>query len=348
MGGEGRSSGNSVFIGKRGRNFRSGLELTGLRPQDVKGGKMALTTEVADGIYEIQPEGSGLHRFPLCTVYLIIDEKMALVEAGCAIQAPEIIHAIESLIDDVNRISYIILTHSHPDHVGGIGYLAQRMTDVQFIAYPGVGKLLSDQSVLAKIMAGFKRTFGEDALDRFGVMLPVAEERFISLQDGQSIPLGKRELIAIHTPGHDPYHLCFYDSRSKGIFSGDLLGAYFAEIESVIPPQTVGTDFSLLLKSLDKLRERNPTKLYFSHGSTVGDVEKHIQSTERDIENCQNIVHKGLLAGDDKEKIAERLIEAYPRLSDMARSQMSDPIYMQRALRWVDSYSWSLKRMNLL
>ncbi len=309
---------------------------------------MVLTSEVADRIYEIRPEGNGFDRFPLCTVYLIVDDKIALVEAGCAIQAPEIIEAIERLVDEANKLSYVILTHSHPDHVGGIGYMAQRMPDVQFIAYPGVDKLLSDQSVLAKMMAGFKRTFGEDALERFGVMLPVAEERFFSIQDGQSIQLGRRELKAIHTPGHDPYHLCFFDTGSKGIFCGDLLGGYLEEIDSVIPPQIVGTDFSTVLKSLVKLRENNSKKLFFSHGCTVGNVEEHIQTSEKDIKNCQNIVHKGLLAGEGREKMAERLIEAYPRLSDLAKSQKSDPKYIQRALRWVDSYTWYLKKVNML
>jgi glyoxylase-like metal-dependent hydrolase (beta-lactamase superfamily II) len=202
--------------------------------------------------------------------------------------------------------------------------------------------------VLAKIMTGFKRTFGEDALDRFGVMLPVAQERFLSIQDGQSIPLGKRELRAIHTPGHDPYHLCFYDAISKGLFCGDVMGGYIAEIDLVIPPLFAGTDFSLVLKSLEKLREINPAKLFFSHGCTIGDVEKNIQATEDNIRNGQNIVHKALLAGEDREKIAYRLIDTYPKFSDLVKSQMSNPKYIQRALRWVDAYSWYLKKMKMI
>ncbi len=304
---------------------------------------MALITEVADRIYEIQPEGNTLDRFPLCTVYLIVDDKLALVEAGCAIQTPEIIEAIEKLIDDPNKLSYIILTHSHPDHVGGVHHLAQRLPNVQFIAYPGVGRLLSDQSVIAKMMHGFKRSFGENAEERFGVMGPVAEERFLSIEDGQSIRLGKKELRAIHTPGHDPYHLCFYDPMSKGLFCGDVIGGYYAEIDLVFPPLFAGTDFSLVLKSLEKLREINAAKLFFSHGCAIGDVKKHIQSSENNIKNGQNIVHKALLAGEGREKIAYRLIDSYPQLSELVKSQMS-----QRALRWVDAYSWYLKKKNMI
>jgi glyoxylase-like metal-dependent hydrolase (beta-lactamase superfamily II) len=309
---------------------------------------MALTTEVGDRIYEIQPEGEGLDRFPLCTVYLIVDDKLALMEGGCGIQTPEIIEAIEKLVGDVNRLSYVILTHTHPDHVGGVGHLAQRLTNAQFIVYPGVGKLLSDPSVIAKMMYGFKKLFGENAEEKFGVMLPTSEERFLSIQDGQSIPLGKRELRAIHTPGHDPYHLCFYDTMSKGLFCGDAIGGYFAEIDLVIPPLIPGTDFFLTLKSLEKLREINSSKLFFSHGCTIGDVEKHIQSTENNIKNGQNIVYKALLAREDKERIADRLIDAYPKYAELVRSQRSNPNYIQYVFMWVDAYSMYLKKMNMI
>jgi glyoxylase-like metal-dependent hydrolase (beta-lactamase superfamily II) len=309
---------------------------------------MALTTEVADQIYEIQPEGNTLDRFPLCTVYLIVDDKLALVEAGCAIQTPEIIEAIEVLVDDVNKLSYVLLTHPHPDHVGGVGHLAQRLPNVQFIAYPGVGKLLSDPSVIAKMMSGFKRSFGENAEERFGVMLPVEEERFLSIENGQSIALGNRELRAMHTPGHDPYHLCFYDTRSKGLFCGDVMGGYVAEIDSVFPPLFPGTDFLLVLKSMEKIREINPAKLFFSHGCTIGDAEKNIKTTKENIKKGQDIAQKGLLAREDREKIAYRLIDAYPKFSELVKSQMSNPNHIQRGLRWVDAYSWYLKKMNMI
>ena len=47
---------------------------------------MAVITEVADKIYEIKPEGKNLDHFPLSTVYLVVDDKMALIEAGCTVQ----------------------------------------------------------------------------------------------------------------------------------------------------------------------------------------------------------------------------------------------------------------------
>ena len=47
---------------------------------------MALISEVAEKIYEIKPEGKELENFPLCTVYLVVDDHIALVEVGCSVQ----------------------------------------------------------------------------------------------------------------------------------------------------------------------------------------------------------------------------------------------------------------------
>jgi glyoxylase-like metal-dependent hydrolase (beta-lactamase superfamily II) len=94
---------------------------------------MALIKEVADKIYEIKPEGKGLDRFPLCTVYLVVDDKTALIEAGCPVQAPEILEAVEKLGYDAKELSYIIPTHVHGDHVGGAGLLAERMPQAHVV-----------------------------------------------------------------------------------------------------------------------------------------------------------------------------------------------------------------------
>ena len=52
-----------------------------------------LISEAAENIYEIQPEGNELDRFPLCTVYFVVDEKTALVETGSSAQIPDILKA---------------------------------------------------------------------------------------------------------------------------------------------------------------------------------------------------------------------------------------------------------------
>ncbi len=62
---------------------------------------MALISEVAEKIYEIKPEGQGHEIFPLCTVYLIVDDKTALVEVGSSVQIPDILDALGRLGYDI-------------------------------------------------------------------------------------------------------------------------------------------------------------------------------------------------------------------------------------------------------
>ena len=107
-------------------------------------------------------------------------------------------------------------------------------------------------------MQGFKKIYGEDAKERFGEMVPVAEERFLIVEDGDSIPLGHRELQVIHTPGHDPNHLAFLDTKSKGVFCGDALGAYFSEIKALFTCPVPGSDPFLFLQSIEKLKKLKP------------------------------------------------------------------------------------------
>ena len=211
---------------------------------------MALISEVADGIYEIKPEGTSLAHFPRCTIYLVVDDKIALVETGCAVQNPDITEAIQKLGYDLKDLSYILLTHVHPDHTGGAGLLARQAQRARVAVHPRTGKLLADVSAVDRLMQGWKQVFGADAEERFGAMLPIAEERFEPVEGQDFIILGERKLKVIHTPGHNPYHLCFLDSKTGGLFCGDALGGYFSEVEVLTISCSPGADLVLTVQSI--------------------------------------------------------------------------------------------------
>jgi glyoxylase-like metal-dependent hydrolase (beta-lactamase superfamily II) len=307
---------------------------------------MALITEVGDKIYEIKPEGKGLDRFPLSTAYLVVDDKTALIEAGCPVQAPEILEAVEKLGYDAKELSYIIPTHVHGDHAGGAGVLAQQMPQAYVVAQPNAAKLLADPSMTDRLMKGFKHIFGDDAEERFGVMRPIPQEKFVLVEDGESIPLGGRELKVIHTPGHDPYHLCFVDNKSKGVFCGDALGGYFSEIEVIMTSAVPGSDPFLSLQSIEKLQELKPELLFFSHGSATRDADKIIQSSLDAARQCLDAALEALKAGEDQKEVARRLIEIMARGSALARSDLSDWPYLIPVT--VEGYRQYFKKNNMI
>src|SRR5699024_2666167 len=44
-----------------------------------------------------------------------------------------------------------------------------------------------------------------------------------TLNDGDVIDLGSRQLVIYHTPGHSPGHICIFDETNGYLFTGDLL-----------------------------------------------------------------------------------------------------------------------------
>jgi len=307
---------------------------------------MALISEVADKIYQIKPEGTSLAHFPRCTVYLVVDDKIALVETGCAVQNPDIAEAIQKLGYDLKDLSYILLTHVHPDHTGGAGLLARQAQRARVATHPRTAKLLADPSAVARLMQGSKQMFGADAEERFGPMLPIAEERFEPVEGQDFIPLGERELKVIHTPGHDPYHLCFLDSKTGGLFCGDALGAYFSEVEIIAPSSAPGADPILTVQSIEELRPLNPALLLFSHGGATRTVDKILQEAADNARTNAEMALKALQKGETPEEIARKLIEVLAGGSPSKREYLSGlPYWIPLG---VEGYRQYYKRKNLI
>ena len=305
---------------------------------------MALISEVADKIYEIKPEGEGPDNFPLCTVYLVVDDKTALVEVGSSVQIPDILDAVSRLGYDIKELSYIIPTHVHSDHAGGAGQLAQLLPRARLVAHPRAARLLADQSIINRMLQSRKAVFGDDADERFGGMRAIAEERFVLVEDGAGIDLGERQLTAIHTPGHDPNHLCFMDSKTRGLFCGDALGGYFAESKSRMPACVPGSDPVAIVQSIDKLLQINPALLFFSHGGTTADASRIIQVALSDEDQFADTALKGMQAGEDQAKIARRLAEILAKESVMtAEDILAFPYFTTLT---IEGYRQSFKRNN--
>ncbi|HYG68927.1 MAG TPA: MBL fold metallo-hydrolase, partial [Anaeromyxobacteraceae bacterium] len=107
------------------------------------------------------------------------------------------------------RITRIVCTHGHIDHVSGVAE-AKAALRVPFHVHP------LDRGWLDALPAQAEM-FGFDAAE-----VPAPDG---ALEDGQTFALGEEEVRVIHTPGHTRGGCCLFFPRSKALLTGDTLFA---------------------------------------------------------------------------------------------------------------------------
>ncbi len=115
---------------------------------------------------------------------------------------------IEEMLNtlDVN-LKYIVLTHWHGDHIGGIPYLKEKYNPKILIHRDDEEGLRNPEISLTDYIGMENIIIDEDS----------------RLDDGDLIHLGNLEFKIIHTPGHTAGGISIYCEEQKLIFTGDTM-----------------------------------------------------------------------------------------------------------------------------
>jgi glyoxylase-like metal-dependent hydrolase (beta-lactamase superfamily II) len=192
-----------------------------------------------------------------------------LVETGAATSSGRIIKAAEMIGISPREVRYIAVTHVHLDHAGGLGVIARHFKDAEIWVHPRGKRHLVDPS---RLIEGSLFAYGKKKMQEFGEVLPVPEERLLAAEEGKVIRLRGRLLEVWETPGHARHHVCYYDHRTKGLFSGDAAGMYVPRLSGlfgvpVTRPVSPSPDFNggQALNDLYRIALSEAEKIYFTH-----------------------------------------------------------------------------------
>ena len=127
-------------------------------------------------------------------------QKVALIDTV----DPSMTHVLMAFLEDVPAIDYVIANHAEQDHSGSIPQVLARYPNAKVVTTPK----------------------GKDMLE---ALLLVPEDRFVTVNDGETLSLGDKTLEFIHAPWvHWPETMLTYLREDKILFPCDLFGSHLA------------------------------------------------------------------------------------------------------------------------
>ena len=204
------------------------------------------------------------------TGYLIRDEKTVIIETGTAPSNSKIHGLLKELEIDPQEIDAIFVTHIHLDHSGGAGLLMQQCPNATLYVHGrGIKHLVHPE----RLVESAKFVYGKDYKALFDPVYPVDENRIVVIGEGEDFQIGKNRFLNVYdAPGHALHHSFFFDTASKGIFSGDSAGLYYQNLfyhqgVELCLPATTPTQFDpkAMNQTLSKMMDLDPKCIYFTH-----------------------------------------------------------------------------------
>lgn len=193
----------------------------------------------------------------------------------------EHLDAVLTALDPGERITRVLITHTHTDHTAAVPALVERTGATTYGFGPHgpvpetdpMEQVRFDEHFTEEERAEFQQQWDEtpDELRREG-----PDTAFVP-----DVPVGHGDLIegdgwtieVVHTPGHTSNHVCFALREEAVLFTGDHVMGWATSVIS--PPDGDLFDY---LASLRLLLERDDRVYWPTHGPAIEDPEPYIRS----------------------------------------------------------------------
>ena len=248
------------------------------------------------------------------TIMITTSEGVVLFDTGLVIQSANQLQILKDTVSDAD-VRYIILSHSHADHIGGTRFWMDEGTDI--IAHQNFEEEQRYLSELQPYQYDRNRTLfpwmpaWEDrpdiALMRYGGIVPT-----ITVDDWEtySFTLGGIEFQVIGAPGAEGAdNAVLWLPQQKVLISGDFFGPQFPQFPNIFTMRGEKVRKPVeYIKSLDRLIALNPDVILPSHLDPTIGAEKIRKGMQR-IRDAVQYVHDETIAGMNAGKTVNQLMK---------------------------------------
>jgi glyoxylase-like metal-dependent hydrolase (beta-lactamase superfamily II) len=247
----------------------------------------ATVTPVTDKLYLIAltPPLPGFSRF--IGIWLYTGPPAFLVDVGPSSTSASLLQALDDI--GVRHLDYLLMTHVHVDHAGGVGQIAKRFPRARIVGHPkGLSHLVQPD----RLWEGTLKTLGATA-QGYGEMQPLPPDCIMDVA-----ALDEPLIQPISTPGHAPHHISYHVDDI--LFAGEAGGVCLSMddgrryLRPATPPRFF---FDITLKSIDRLRASASRKIAYSHFGLYEGAQALLKSHRDQLLFWQSIIGKVLSEG---------------------------------------------------
>lgn len=220
------------------------------------------------------------HHFEKVISYLVLGNTQAiLIDTGMGYES------IADVVKHITRLPVrVLLTHTHWDHIGGVS----EFLDIS---------VFDEKTEIRRLVHGFNSTEISELQDAELFQKPFAPKQYKVKGTAAAVCRDKDVIVCspwrfevLHTPGHSPGSVCFFEASQGWLFTGDTLypGPLYAfEDESDIPSYTRSIRY--ILKYIDMIRYIYPGHNAVRYSSAL--VRDSVQVFDRIIGHDRPDVH---------------------------------------------------------
>lgn len=218
-----------------------------------------------------------------------------------------------TLQDEKASISDVILTHWHPDHVGGVAQVLGLGSDADV-------KVWKNQ------------------------LHPMRKGEWTNYDDGHVFDTEGARMRAFHSPGHTLDHMAFILEEEGAMFTGDnVLGHGTAVFE----------DLAVYIDSLERMKEEFAGRAYSAHGAVIEDGKAKIMEyiahrKQREVEVLEVLRgtppggEEGWMSGEVVEVVYKNYPEHLWAPAEGGVKQVLRKLEGERKVKQVDGGRWTL------